>query len=504
MSGRILIVDGVATNRILLRAMLIAAHHEVEITSSPAEAALCIAARRPDLVLLDICQDPEAALALCARLKADATDPPIPVIATLSGQRYCQNAPTRIQALRAGADEVIDKSAPDTLLQARIRSLLRARDAAAELALDEDCETPPGFAEGVAGFERPGTVAVVAPGGIAGPRALGMLLHRLPQPPRMFDPAADMSDEALAPVPDLFIIDGAGTAYAGPDQFTSADVFRIVSDLRSRSVSRYAAILVLLPRSQPEMAALALDLGAADVVDETVTADELAHRVRHIIAQKTIADRRRDQMQSRLLDAITDPLTGLHNRRYAVPRLERMIWAAEGSGRPFAVMMLDIDHFKRINDTHGHAAGDSILIEVARRLRDNLRAIDLIARFGGEEFLVAMPDTTLEQARGAAERLRRVIEGSPFATSGARLEGAQAGPGPATATATGGAQPLRLGQPGRIGVTLSIGVAVNQPGTDDGMSGDAAIARLLGQADTALYAAKNAGRNQVTVSCNAA
>ncbi len=467
--------------------MLIAAHHEVEITATPAEAAASVAAQRPDLVLLDICQDPEAALAFCTRIKAEGGDQPIPVIATLSGQRYCQNAPTRIEALRAGADDVIDKSAPDTLLQARIRSLLRARDAAAELVLDEDCEAASGFAEGPTPFERPGTVGVIAPGGVAGPRALGMLLHRLAQPARIFDPAADMSDEALTPAPDLFIIDGAGTAYAGPDQFSSADVFRIVSDLRSRSLSRHAAILVILPRSQPEMAALALDLGAADVVDDAVTADELAHRVRHIIAQKAAADRRRDHVQSQLLAAITDPLTGLHNRRYAIPRLERMIWSAQGSGRACAVMMLDIDHFKRINDTHGHAAGDSILIEVANRLRENLRAIDLVARIGGEEFLVAMPDTTLEQARGAAERLRRVIEGSPFA-----------------AGETKGAQPLRPGPTDRIEVTLSIGVAVNRPDEAEGLPGEAAIGRLLGQADTALYAAKNAGRNQVTVSSNAA
>lgn len=489
MSYRIMIVDGIATNRILLRAMLVASYHDVVTCATVTDAAEVCGQMRPDLVMLDICQEPEAALAFCARLATQASGPPIPVIATISGQPYCRHAPDRIAALRAGAADVLDKSTPDTLLQARIRSLIRASIKAAERALaPEDDALPCGMAEAAAGFVGPepatGTVALLTPLRRAGPAALRMLLERLPQPPRLLDPTSDLSDEALRPVPDLFIIDGASILQREGNAQAGADVFRLVSDLRSRALSRHAAILVILPRDQAEMAALALDLGAADVVDDRIAVEELAHRVRRIILEKRAVDRHRDSLQSRLLAAVTDPLTGLYNRRYAIPRLERMLAAAQTSGQELAVMMMDIDHFKAINDTHGHPVGDQVLVEVARRLRDNLRAMDLIARFGGEEFLVAMPDTTLDQARGAAERLRRLIEDTPFL---AASDGVGAGP-----------------IDGGIAVTLSIGVAATPLHPAETEAAEDAIGAVCRRADTALYAAKSAGRNTVTVACVAA
>jgi two-component system, cell cycle response regulator len=164
MSGRILIVDSIATNRILLRAMLQAAHYDVTPCASIAEATGQIALQRPDMVILDVCQEPDAALALCARMRAEADLSSIPLIATLSGDYNHRHAPSRIAALRAGADDVIDKSAPDAFLQARIRSLLRARHAAAELSLREDMDPTAGFAEVADTFTGPGTVAVIVPG----------------------------------------------------------------------------------------------------------------------------------------------------------------------------------------------------------------------------------------------------------------------------------------------------------------------------------------------------
>ncbi|MCC5975305.1 MAG: response regulator, partial [Rubellimicrobium sp.] len=316
MSFRIMIVDGVATNRILLRAMLVASHHDVATCATVTEAAEVIARGRPDLVLLDICQEPDAALAFCARLAADVTGPPIPVIATTSGRPYCRHAPGRIAALRAGAADVLDKSTPDTLLQARIRSLIRASIKAGERTLAPDDDTPTcGFAEAASNFEGPepatGSVALVTPSRRVRPAALRMLFERMPQAARLLDPSSDLSDDALRPAPDLFIIDGAAMLQRDTDIQVGADVFRLVSDLRSRALTRHAAILVILPDDQPDMAALALDLGSADVVDDRIAVEELAHRVRRIIVEKLAVDRHRDSVQSRLLAAVTDPLTGL-------------------------------------------------------------------------------------------------------------------------------------------------------------------------------------------------
>lgn len=136
-------------------------------------------------------------------------------------------------------------------------------------------------------------------------------------------------------------------------------------------------------------------------------------------------------------------------------------------------MMLDIDHFKSVNDTYGHAAGDKVLVQLADRLRENLRAIDLVARVGGEEFLVAMPRTSAIQARNAANRLRRLVNCRPF----------------------------DLGDGGpKLRVTASVGVAVSGP---NGMQ-QTELTRMCDQADAALYAAKSAGRDQVAISKSAA
>ena len=165
-------------------------------------------------------------------------------------------------------------------------------------------------------------------------------------------------------------------------------------------------------RGDGDTAAMALDLGANDILAEGFPSGELAIQVRTQLRRKADAARLRASVRDGLKLAVTDPLTGLYNRRYAMSHLGRIAEQAARSGRSFTVMVADIDRFKAINDTWGHAAGDSVLVQVARILPDNLRAVDLVARIGGEEFLVVMPDTEEAEARLAAERLRRVVAGS--------------------------------------------------------------------------------------------
>jgi two-component system cell cycle response regulator len=179
----------------------------------------------------------------------------------------------------------------------------------------------------------------------------------------------------------------------------------------------------------------------------------------------------RRQLSDGILQAMTDPLTGLYNRRYALNRLSAIAEASVAGGKPFAVMVLDLDHFKRVNDAFGHAAGDAVLVEVAKRVAAGMRARDFVARLGGEEFIVVLPETSVEAARSTAERLRRVVEATEFV-----LPGADA--------------PLSL--------TVSIGVALG------GGSGRTSADALVGLADTALYSAKAEGRNKVTFGRTAA
>ena len=162
--------------------------------------------------------------------------------------------------------------------------------------------------------------------------------------------------------------------------------------------------------------------------------------------------------------AKTDLLTGVHNRRWMNEMFPRQIARSEHAGQPLALVMADIDHFKRLNDTYGHAAGDVVLKAVARRLSDTLRPTDFLVRYGGEEFVALLPGATADTARIAAERVRRAIEREEY---------------------------LGTDATGALRVTISLGVAILQPG--DSLEG------LIERADVALYQAKAAGRNQVVV-----
>jgi diguanylate cyclase (GGDEF)-like protein len=164
--------------------------------------------------------------------------------------------------------------------------------------------------------------------------------------------------------------------------------------------------------------------------------------------------------------AFQDALTGLYNRRHFDERLTSELAAAQRHGRPLSLVLVDIDHFKKVNDEHGHLAGDEALKMVAFVLRGAVRKEDVLARYGGEEFCVIARETALEGARVLAERIRLAVEHSHFAWQG---------------------QPL--GVTVSIGVTVSVGAAAFEPGRSE--------RDLLALADRALYAAKEQGRNRV-------
>jgi two-component system cell cycle response regulator len=164
-----------------------------------------------------------------------------------------------------------------------------------------------------------------------------------------------------------------------------------------------------------------------------------------------------------------DPLTGLHNRRYGLAQLNAIAAKSRQDGSGFAVMVVDLDRFKAVNDRWGHAAGDAVLIEVAGRLANNLRSSDLLARIGGEEFLIALPVTTEAEAGIVATRLCDAVDCTP------------------TVLADGT----------RIHVTISIGMTVGGGKTPDALAGN--VADLVDKADRALMQSKSGGRNMVTI-----
>ncbi|MCB1388989.1 MAG: diguanylate cyclase [Rhodobacteraceae bacterium] len=458
MSGRILIVDDLATNRIILKVKLNAACHETLQAASGTEALAIARAEQPKLILLDMVLPDISGIEVCRRLRADPATVHIPVvIITASSDRK-----SRLSALEAGADEFLTKPLNEVILLARIRSLLRARETEAELRLRSETWGEMDLAEAETVFAMPGRVALVAAEPAIAMAWRAALAPHVKERLAVLTPNAALGDMPQGAVPDFYLIAG--------DLGSHGSGQRLVADLRSREASRHAAIALVLPKADPDIAAMALDLGASDLLTLPLDAEETALRITLHLTRKRRADQLRRAVSTGLRLAVTDPLTGLYNRRYALAHLDRIAARAMEQGRRYAVMVLDLDRFKSVNDTFGHAAGDAVLETVAARLRENLRPSDLIARIGGEEFLVALPDATLGTARLAAERLCRVVGDTPVLLPDGR---------------------------GTVTVTISVGLALG-PSPSSGLD-DSPAREALTRADAALLGAKADGRNQVTI-----
>jgi two-component system cell cycle response regulator len=222
----------------------------------------------------------------------------------------------------------------------------------------------------------------------------------------------------------------------------------------------FRTAVVLLERADLDLdaAILALHRGVQDFLVEPVSRGELVSRVtaagRTKVLQEELVEQTR-RLESLIFE---DALTGVANRRYILTQLGALVSGARRHGRPLSAAVIDIDHFKSVNDSHGHATGDRVLVAVAAALRGHLRAEDHLGRLGGEEFLALLPDTDADAAARVTEKLRCEVAGTAV---------------------EGGAVPLS--------VTISIGTATwaGEPPEE-----------LLRRADVALYAAKAAGRDR--------
>ena len=241
------------------------------------------------------------------------------------------------------------------------------------------------------------------------------------------------------------------------------DGLRLASQARSHERTRNLPILLIAdPEDRPKVLR-GLELGVNDYLTRPIDRNELLARVRTNIRQKRYADRLRQSVQQSIEMALYDALTGLNNRRSFERRLPAMIETARQRGAPLTMMIVDIDHFKRVNDTHGHDVGDLVLKGFAAQLQEIVRSGDLLCRLGGEEFVVVTPGCDAAQATWIAERARRTTESREFIIDGAA---------------------------GAVSITVSIGLAEWRERWDS--------AELYRRADRALYLSKSAGRNRVT------
>lgn len=460
MSGQILVVDGAATNRITLKVRLAAACYDPLTARDGAEALAILSRMRPTMVLIGGSPGDMSAIELCRRIVG--TDPAIPVMMTVPRH-------LRVAALTAGAAAVLDSGVDEMNLLARIRGLMRDHASAdPEPMLAGMAEAQASFDLGSAQPAPPASILLVAEDAAVGLGWRQALGPRLGAQLRISDPDRALSEAAVGLVPDLYLI-AADIAQQG-------DGLRLLSELRSRRSSRNAGFAVVLNAARQDMMSVALDLGAGDVLPATLAAadeaDEAALRVAALIRRKRSADIHRATAEHERSLARIDPLTGLANRRFALPRLAELCDPLLNPSRDCAVIAIDIDRFKQVNDSYGHAAGDAVLIELASRLEQAVAGRGFVARIGGEEFLAVLPDMSQSEAAALAVRLRAAVVERPFVL-----------------TCRDGWPPLPI--------TISAGVAGLMP--DPGASAQSLAVALLERADAALLNAKRSGRNRLIV-----
>jgi two-component system, cell cycle response regulator len=452
MTARILVVDDIPANVKMLEARLLAEYFDV-ITAENGFVALELCDKtQVDLILLDVMMPGIDGFTVCERLKANPRTAHIPVVMVTA----LDQPSDRVRGLKAGADDFLTKPVNDLQLMSRVKSLLRLKALSDELRGRAETARKFGMSiddsAAVALSSEPGQVLLVD-GRASSQERILKALRPIAEVTPISDAQAALFHAAENPI-ELVIINSNIEDY---------DPLRLCSQLRSLERTRIIPLLLVVDELADSMVVRALELGVNDYIMRPIDPNELIARTLTQIRRKRFNDELRASVEHTIELAVTDGLTGLNNRRYLDNHLKLLVDRAMARARPLSLCLTDIDRFKSINDTYGHDAGDEVLKELAARIRTTVRGADLACRYGGEEFVVVMPETTLEMATAIAERLRGAIEGKPF----------------------------RIGAGGQeLAVTASLGIASLTPA----LTGPG---QLMKCADQALYEAKSGGRNRV-------
>ncbi|MDB5490239.1 MAG: diguanylate cyclase domain protein [Micavibrio sp.] len=452
MSARILVVDDILPNVKLLEAKLTSEYYTVLTATSGEEALAKVQADSPDIILLDVMMPGMDGFEVCRRIKADPARAHIPVVMVTA----LTDASDKVRGLQAGADDFLSKPVNDIALMARVRSLVRLKMTIDEWRVRENTASQLGVTDEQA-----------TPMNESVERA-----HILVVEDQDFE--IDKMDSIFKQDSDTLVV--AKTGMQAMEEISKnvfdlliislnlrgEDGLRLCSHLRSNERTRSTPILMLATEDDMPRVAHGLEIGAHDYILRPLDRNEILARVRSQIRRKRFQDRLRSNYEISLSMALTDSLTGLYNRRYMEVHLQKLLQKNLEHNKALCVIMLDIDHFKSVNDTHGHGVGDQVLKTFADRLKDNLRSFDLVARMGGEEFVCILPEVTIEMAHIVAERLRHAIADKPFVCNT---------------------------DSGLLSITTSLGAAIIQGESNQ------TVHSILERADKCLYEAKHGGRN---------
>ncbi len=451
MTARVLVVDDIIANVRLLEARLTAEYFEVLTAFSGYEALELLSRERVDVVLLDVMMPGIDGFETARRIKANAKTQHVPIIMVTA----LDQASDRIQGLQAGADDFLRKPVDDVALLTRVKNVVRLK------SLNDEMMSRAATSQQLGLGGQP--FAHWAEAGSSGRILLVEDHPRAGQ--RMVEALSKSYRVDVEPNPQAALLRTADVAYdlmIVSLSLQGADGLRLCSQVRSLDRIRHMPLIILIDEGEQARLLRGLDMGVNDYLNRPVDNNELVARVRTQITRKRYSDFLRNRIEESVEMAITDGLTGLYNRRYMETHLATLVAHAQETGRPLSLLIADIDHFKRVNDTHGHDAGDTVLREFATRFRRNTRGIDMACRLGGEEFVIIMPETELRRAFQIGERLRAAIASETF----------------------------RVNPETELRMTASVGVATLEFASDTS-------ATLYKRADNALYAAKREGRNRV-------
>lgn len=451
MTARVLIVDDIPMNVRLLEARLTAEYFDVVTANSGPEALDICESSEVDIVLLDVMMPVMDGFEVCRRLKTNPRTHHIPVVMVTA----LDQPSDRVRGLEAGADDFLTKPVDDMQLMARVKSLARLKSLTDELRARALTGQQLAIEDAMRAMNSistsGGSVLIIDSDRRHAERVQGYLggEHRV--------------DVLLEPADAVFQVSGGKYELVLVSMaLGDFDALRVCSQIRTVDHSRNLPIILMADEADKPRVVRALDLGVNDYISRPIERNELMARVRTQIRRHRYAMELRESVNHSIALAVTDDLTGLYNRRYFDRHLNVLLGKAQEQERPLAVMILDIDHFKAVNDTYGHDVGDVVLKEFSARVKRNIRGVDLACRFGGEEFVVLMPDADMSNAELVAERVRQAIAEKPFEI--------------------GGSRPLS--------VTVSVGVSFSESDADTPET-------LIKRADVALYRAKREGRNRV-------
>lgn len=447
MTANILIVDDLEPNIKLLEAKLLSEYYTVFSANSALRALQVLDENKIDVILLDVMMPEMDGFECCRRIKANPATTHIPVVMVTA----LSDIENRIKGLEAGADEFLTKPINDIALFARVKSLSRMKMLVDELRVRNKTNLELGLSEIYITEHFETNQILLINDDIVQNKQIIRSISKITTNIRSetsFESIKDFETKIY----DAIIISC---------QLEIEDPLRITVMIKSKENFRHTIIMFLTEEENMKMVMRGMELGINDYFLYPVDESELIARLKTQLRRKLYQDNLRSELEQSIDLSIKDGLTGVFNRHYLDSHLEQIISKGEPN---IHLLMLDIDHFKQVNDTYGHQAGDAVLKEITLVAKNLLRATDLIARFGGEEFVIILSNIDNVEAINVAQRLRKAIESTEISITNLNL---------------------------KLHKTVSIGLAK--------LSRKDSLQSIIGKADKALYKAKEGGRNCLIV-----